>query len=407
MDHAVELNREDITPSPGLRGLAMVALVVGLIGFAVAAFMTTSGGVGTRRFMHAYLVSYAFYMSLTLGAFFFTFIQHLVSAGWSVVVRRFAENIAANIVIMAILFIPLLLGRHELFEWLDPAKVAADELLQHKAPYLNQTFFFVRIAIYFAAWIGLISFFVGRSVDQDTSKNWRSTVTMKKVAAPTTIIFALTLSFFSFDMLMSLSAKWFSTMFGVYYFSGTILSFFALMPIMFHGPQAMGKLRGLVTAHHYHDMGKFMFAFTVFWAYIAFSQFMLIWYANIPEETVWYGPRIIGEWRQMTWFLLLGHFVFPFMMLISRYPKRRPAILVLPALWLLAMHYIDCYWLIMPAYNEAQPGVIPFSFVDIACFVGIGGIFAAGALFRTMKRDLIPSGDPRLAESLGFEQGAG
>jgi hypothetical protein len=208
-------------------------------------------------------------------------------------------------------------------------------------------------------------------------------------------------------MLMSLDPRWFSTIFGVYYFAGSALGFFALLPIVVYVTQRTGRLRAFISTEHYHDLGKFAFAFTVFWAYIAFSQFMLIWYANIPEETEWFLKRTTGQWTGMSWMLLVGHFILPFLMLISRVPKRRGGLLVLPAVWILAMHWMDIYWLSMPELPHGAPGVIPFSILDVTCLVGIGGILMGATLLRVRGVSLMPRRDPRLAESLQFEQMGG
>ena len=401
----IEIRDDEVRAGGRVSVAAGAAAILGLLGLGIS--WALGRGENAERFYFSYLHNYCYFMSITLGAFFFTFIQHLVSAGWSVVVRRLAEVVMMNVLPMAILFIPILVGREYIFHWLDPNAVAHDPLLQKKASYLNQNFFFVRCAIYFVLWGGLASYFFARSVGQDETGDYRVTIQMKRVAAPTTIIFALTVSFFAFDMLMSLDPHWFSTIFGVYYFAGSILSFCALLGIIAYITQRAGRLRGLITSHHYHDIGKFTFAWTVFWAYIGFSQYMLIWYANIPEETVWYHKRFAGEWVHISWMLLWGHFIVPFVTLLSRYPKRRPYLLVVPATWVLIMHWFDLYWIVMPELPHGTSGVIPWSLTDVTCFIGLGGLFTAFALHRARNLMLIPRRDPRLAESLAFENVGG
>jgi hypothetical protein len=200
---------------------------------------------------------------------------------------------------------------------------------------------------------------------------------------------------------MSLDAHWFSTMFGVYFFTGSVVAFFAFLPILSSILQKMGFLRGVISIEHYHDMGKFMFAFLVFWAYIAFSQYMLIWYSNIPEETTWFLRRQTGNWEAWSWFLLVGHFFLPFLALLSATPKRRARYLAPMALWILVMHWVDLYYIIMPEFAVA--GQLDFHLLDLTTFVAVGGIWTA-LLLRTLGRQsLIPLKDPRLAESLSFE----
>lgn len=383
------------------RKIARTAAVVGVTGLAIAASLAfTRGGETKAHFFPSYLVSFVFYLSLCLGAFFFVLIQHLTHAGWSVVVRRIAEVVAANTAVMAVLAIPILLGMREIFDWADPAYVAAHPLVQRKEAYLNIPFFMIRLAISFVLWISLTNWFLKRSVEQDRTGDVELTNRMRRLAAPATFIFAVTLTVTAFDLLMSLEPEWFSTMFGVYFFSGSVVGFLALLPLVTYLIQKMGWLSRTVTVEHYHDMGKLVFAFIVFWTYIAFSQYMLIWYGNLPEETFWFLRRQTGEWTKLSIFLLAGHFAVPFFWLISRGPKRRKGMLAIAAVWILFMHFVDMYYVVMPHTSAER---IPLSIVDVACFLGIGGIFVAAAAHRMAKLSLIPVKDPRLAESLAFE----
>ncbi len=392
---------EEIRLGPGAGRLAAIAGLIGAGALAASFALGWFGGDEARaRFLPAYLVSFSYFLSLTLGALFFVLIQHLTRAGWSVVVRRIAEVVAANVLLMAVLVVPIVLGIRELYEWADPAAVAAHPLLQKKAAYLNANFFLIRIVVVFAAWILLTQYFLRKSVEQDRTGDPSLTTAMQKVSAPAMYVFAITLTIGAFDLLMSLEAEWFSTMFGVYFFAGSILAFFAFLPIVAAFLQGAGRLVHVVTREHYHDMGKLVFAFTVFWTYIAFSQYMLIWYANLPEETGWFLRRQTGEWTNFSWFLLVGHFAIPFLALVSRIPKRRPAALALAAAWVLFMHWIDLYYLVMPHTSE---GKIPFGILDLTCFAGVGGLFVAALAIQLRRAALIPERDPRLAESLAFE----
>jgi hypothetical protein len=207
-------------------------------------------------------------------------------------------------------------------------------------------------------------------------------------------------TFAAFDLVMSLYPHWYSTIFGVYFFAGCILSFCALLPVLL---ALLGRSSGLsrvVSREHYHDVGKLIFAFVVFWAYIAFSQYMLIWYGNLPEETLWYATRQSGPWLYVSLVLLFGHFMLPFVWLISRHPKRRGAVLVAASVWLLLMHWVDIYYLVMPEARPDGPVILP---VDLACFVGLGGLFLAATFWMLGRVNLLPARDPRLGESLGFE----
>lgn len=374
----------------GILGIAFLALSVVLA-------LTVEEGWG--RFLYSYLTNFAFFLSLSLGALFFVILHHLVRAGWSVVVRRIAEALAGNLPLLAVLAIPILLGMREIYHWAAPG-ATADHLLEHKRSWLNPSFFAIRIIIYFALWILLARFFVGRSIRQDRSGEIALTVQMERFSAPAMVIYGLTMNFAAFDLLMSLDPHWYSTIFGVYYFSGSVVGFFALLPLLTILLQRSGRLAGAISHEHYHDMGKLIFAFVIFWAYIAFSQFMLIWYANLPEETVWYARRVSGSWKGMSLLLLFGHFVLPFILLIGRGVKRRRALLFGPALWVLAMHWIDLYWIVMP---QASHGGLRFHLLDLTCLLGLGGLFTAAAVHRLRRSALIPEKDPRLAESLAFE----
>jgi hypothetical protein len=379
---------------------ARVGIVVSGIGLGLGLFLAYGSDEGVPRFLHAYLTSFCYFLSLSLGALFFVILQHLTRSGWSVVVRRIAEAIAANMLLLAALCVPILAGMKHLYPWADAAAVAGDPLLHGKQPYLNMPFFAARLVVYFVAWIMLAAFFRRNSVRQDATGDVALTLRMQKWSAPAMLIFAATLTFAAFDLLMSLDPHWYSTIFGVYYFSGGVLGFFALLALAASSLQAAGRLSRAVTAEHYHDLGKLVFAFTIFWAYIAFSQYVLIWYANIPEETTWYLRRQGGDWVAVGLLLVFGHFLVPFLALMSRAPKRRPAVLSACAVWVLLVHWVDLYWLVVP---QISPQNAAPAMVDAACFVGIGGLFVAVTILRLRRHALIPLRDPRLLESLTFE----
>lgn len=391
-----------------LEGLGLRTMQVGAgIGIAVLAatfFLSFYVDHSIKRFLYSYLTSFVFFLSLSLGAFFFLPLQHLVRAGWSVVVRRIAEIMAVNMALLAILFIPILLGMSVIFKWTDANLAAVDHLIAIKQPYLNLTFFLARALFYFAVWIGFAMFFFRNSRQQDESGDPALTLRMEAWSPLAMILFALTLTFASIDWIMSLDPHWFSTIFGVYYFAGSVVGFLSLLVLAVYWQQSNGILQNVITKEHYHDLGKLMFGFVVFWAYIAFSQFMLIWYANIPETTGWFLRRWQGDWMVVSLLLFVAHFVIPFFGLISRYPKRQKNILAFWAIWLLVVHYIDLYWLIMPEYGKAigAEGIAPFSLLDIGCLIGMGGLYVAGFAFFARGSSLVPMKDPRIKESLNF-----
>lgn len=397
-EHAQDMNTRWDNLAGRTVGLGLVLAVVG-IGGAIA--LGAGADDGWASFTRSSLVATVYAMSFPLGAFVFVMIQHVTRSGWSVVIRRLAEIVMGTLPVLALLtFAVAVLGMGHLYSWSDPAKVAADELYQWKQPYLNPTFFTIRMVVYLVVWTAMVQFFWSRSVRQDASGDPKLTIGMEKFSAPGIIIYALTVTFASVDLIMSIEAHWFSTIFGVYFFAGCIVSFFGLIAVLSMIVQGCGKLKNQITIEHYHDIGKLLFGFTVFWAYIAFSQYMLIWYGNIPEETGWFFHRQQGPWTLVSLVLLFGHFVLPFLLLISRVPKRRPALLVVLGAWVVAIHWVDVYYLILPRFGEeyARPGLM-----DAAATVGAIGVLVVLAALRARGHSLVPARDPRLDESLRFE----
>ena len=392
------------------RGLASFAGVAGIVALAASFVLAL---FDDEAFLRAYVTNYAFLASLGLGALFFVILQHLTRAGWSVVVRRLAEDVTAIFPLLAILAIPIVVAMllgfdvvHRVYPWTDPEHVAHDPILQGKQGYLNVPFFAIRMILYLALWVMLSNYFYQNSVRQDESRDPAITTRMQSRSNPAIIAYALSTTFFSFDLLMSLDPHWFSTIFGVYYFSGAAVGFFALLALVMVLLQSAGFLKHTISVDHYHDVGKLVFAFIVFWAYIAFSQYMLIWYGNIPEETVWYILRQEQPWLTLSFILLFGHFVVPFIALMSRYPKRHSWILALGAVWVLAMHWCDCYYLAMPHYTHAgdAAGISSMDALQaVASLMGMLGLATWVVIGRMRGAALLPQGDPRLPESLEFE----
>lgn len=372
-----------------------VMAVVGLGGAAVLALATS----GLDRMLEAYLLSWSWFCTVSLGALFFVLLQHATRAGWSVVVRRVAEGVAWLLPLLGIAGIPILLGMHHLYHWSAP-EAAHDALIVAKHGWLNPTFFVIRFVLYFLVWTLLSRYYFKTSVAQDSTGSVDASVRMERWSYPGLVAFAVTINFAGFDLWMSLDPHWFSTIFGVYIFSGAVVGFLAMLPLLTGFLQHHGRLRRLVTVEHYHDMGKLLFAFVVFWAYIAFSQYMLIWYGNLPEETNWFLHRQTGQWVWVSLALLFGHFVVPFLYLISRRIKRRPRLLLAGALWVAVMHWLDLQWLIMPQFH---PEHVPFGPYEVLTFVGLAGVVVLAVARRMAPHSLVPEGDPRLEESLAFE----
>lgn len=225
---------------------------------------------------------------------------------------------------------------------------------------------------------------------------------MERFSPAAMILLALSITFFSIDFLMSLDPHWFSTVFGVYFFSGCMAGFFSLLALVALGLRRRPEMERLVTVEQLHDVGKLIFTFVVFWAYIAFSQYMLIWYSNIPEETIWLARRQNGQWMGLTYALLIGHFIIPFLGLMSRWPKRSLPLLGVWAVWMLVMHWFDLYWIIVPEYRQDSPQ-LGLALSDLTTFLMVCGLFLTGSALPLRKSALTPVRDPRLDESLAFE----
>ncbi len=383
-------------PGPLMVSTRLKSVCLGLFIVGVAAFGFTLT-VDKDRAWHAYLAGYMYFFIIAIGGLFFTSIQHVTRAGWSVNVRRFCEALASYLPVAFVFGLILLAGGNSLYEWFDHAKVEANPLLAHKASYLNPTFFVIRLVVFFALWLMFNKKLVGDSLLQD--KNGDDSLSEKAVgwSIAFLLVFALSFSLYAVDLLMALQPEWFSTIFGVYCFAGLFQSTMATMILLILYCKKKGLLNGYVDENHLHDLGKFMFAFTVFWAYIAYSQYMLIWYANLPEETIFYLPRVTGDWTWVSAFLLLFKFVVPFLALLSRKGKRNPAYLGTLAVLILVMQYVDLYWLIYPNFNAEKP---VFGLPEVLIWAGFGGIFLFMVMRFLSQHNIIPVKDPRINESL-------
>ena len=325
--------------SKSVSTIAGALLAVGVV-LCVAAVLTDA-----RRFAFSYLTGFAWVVTLGLGALFFVLLQHLTRSGWSVVPRRAMEWVMNLLPLSAVLFIPVaVLARVIYFRWLGP-EALHDELVQKKAAWLNLGFFLVRAVILLGIWSALATYFWRMSRKLDRTADASVTLRLQGVSAPSVLVFGVTLTLAAFDWIMSLDPHWASTIFGVYVFSGATVSSLAALALLAIVLEGSGALRGVMTAEHRHDIGKLLFGFVVFWAYIAFSQYLLIWYANIPEETVYFRERWEGSWKIVSLVLMFGHFVVPFIALLPRDAKRDMWRLGSVAALLLVVHYVDLYWL--------------------------------------------------------------
>ncbi|GAO02020.1 hypothetical protein [Anaeromyxobacter sp. PSR-1] len=389
-----------LTPYLGGRRLMTMAAAVGAAGLVVTALGAVVGD--PRRVLYAYLVAFVYWLGLALGALLLLGALHASNARWPVVLRRFLEHLPAVIPLFVVLFVPILLGRGHLFPWVDPHGLEGEVLhaVEHKKPWLNVPFFVVRAAIYFACWILVAHLLRAWSLRQDAVGGHDLTRRQRALGAGSLPFVALTLTFAAFDWMMSLDPRFFSTIFGVYWFAGSFVGAFAVVIIAANATRVDPNQFGAhMNTEHFHALGKFLLAFTAFWAYVAFSQFMLIWIANVPEEVPWYILRIEGGWKAVGVFLALFHFLVPFFLLMNRAITRVPGRLAKVAAWILFVHWIDLYWLVMP---HLDPGGPRPSLWDLSAFVGVGGVTVAFALVRMRGTVAVPVRDPYLEDSLRY-----
>lgn len=384
--------------------LWLVPLVIGVLFLAVTAF---GAGADSQQFYFSYLVGWSFALTIALGALFFVLVQHLTQAQWSAVVRRVPEALTWAFPLLAVLSIPIVLGMHDLYHWTheelyDPTSDKYDALVAGKAAYLNVPFFLGRMVLYFVLWTFLSYKLYTISVKQDLEPSPDMPAKFRKVSAFGIIVFGLTIAFAGFDFIMSLDPHWFSTMYGVYIFAGSFMSAFAMIIFIYAVLQRAGMLNGTVTVEHYQDLGKFLFGFTVFWAYIAFSQYMLYWYGNIPEETVWYRHRLEHGWEYHSAALLVMHFIIPFIVLLPRFTKRILPVLAFMSVYMLVMHWFDLHWQVMPVLSNMRHSHAGFHWMDFTAFIGFFALLFGTTMYRLSRHSLVPSNDRYLDKSLRF-----
>lgn len=367
---------------------------VGLIASGVGYFLNS------EQFFFSYLISFLFFTSISLASLILIMIHHITRSSWGVVMRRIPESFASNIWIWAFFIIPVLLGMGTLYHWAHADAVAHDPLLSEKTGYLNVPFFVIRQLIYFSIWGYLGHRLHKVSVEMDETNDWGLTELLKKLSGPGILIFGLTVAFASFDWLMSIDPHWFSTMFGVYFFAMSFQALFPILILMVFWMHKKGILENTIQKSHIFDLGAWFFGFTVFYAYIAFSQFLLIYYANIPEETIWFYDRLEGSWAYISYGLIICRFAIPFIVLMNRDMKHNTKILMFVSFLVIFMHIAEIYWIIMPTLHHHG---IALSWLDFATLIGLGGIFMGLFFQRFKKHKLVPVNDPKLAESLHKE----
>lgn len=390
-----------------------VAAGVGALGVACA---IAGYAIDPRRFAFAYLMGFLTVLTMALGSTFFVLIQHLTGAGWSVTVRRASEFFVAGAIIIPVLAFPNLLNLGELYPWwqhghelnlaqqLGPEHALHQATLAKKLGYLQPSFFFIRAAIYLLVWMWLSTRLFSYSTNQDRTGDPRWTLQLQRMAPVATILFAFSLNFASFDWFMSLEPNWYSTMFGVRLFATSVVFALALNILVTLGFHRAGISKGAIHVEHFHDLGKLLFGFLVFWAYISFSEFFLIWYAAIPEETIYFHRRWdTGSWRMVSLSLVVVKFIIPFFLLMSRNAKRNLGLLGLGAGCITLLHVVEMYYWVMPHFQEGGIALSPAGIItDLGGLLSCVGLYLAVVFRRMLNHPVIPVRDPRLQRAIDF-----
>ena len=380
------------SPLPGLRQFGMTVGVLGVV-LAIIGFFVSP----VDRFYQAYLVAYTFWMGVILGSMALLMVQHLSGGVWGIVLRRPFEAAVRTLPFMTILFLPIVLGMHSLYEWSHEGITETDPIIAAKALYLNTPFFLLRQVIYFAIW-NLIGFLLTRwSQEHDRTGDPALLGRLSRLSGAGLVIYFLTVTFAMVDWTMSVNPHWFSTIWGMLYIGGQGLSAFAFGIVVLVMLARVAPLNRVLTSHHFHDLGKLLFAFLMLWAYLQFSQFLIIWSANIPEEIPHYLNRWENSWKYLSIFIVVGHFMVPYALLLSRDLKRNYGKLQIIAAWILFARIADYWWHVAP---ELHKDGLTVSLLDVALPLVLGGIFISLFVAQLGGRSLLPVNDPALEKAL-------
>jgi hypothetical protein len=381
-------------PDSELQQYGTRCLTVGVIGLVVSAIGAFSNA---EQFFRSYLQAYLFWLGIALGSLAIVMLHHLSGGAWGLVIRRLLESGSRTLPLMGVLFLPILLGLPNLYEWARPTAVAHDKILQHKALYLNVPFFLTRSILYFAAWILLAYLLSKWSLEQDRTAAPSLARRLEVLSGPGLVIYGATMTFASIDWVMSLESHWFSTIYGLSFMVGQVLGAFSFVIALTIWLSYRRPLSDIISAAHLHDLGKLLLAFVMIWAYMAFSQFLIIYSGNLPEEIPWYLRRERGVWGWIAIALILFHFVLPFLLLLSRNLKQNAGKLLKVAVLVVFMRYLELVWLIRPA-GSAGGGLSLW--MDMATLIGIGGVWLAFFLRQLKGKSILPLHDPFLREAL-------
>jgi hypothetical protein len=392
------MSAQDFTISPQLgRNLEQVRQRSLIVGVVFLLLCIIGGRFSPDQFFRSYLFSYMFYIGVTLGSLALVMLQYLSGGSWGIVIRRITESATRTIPLLALLFLPILFGRHNLYSWSRPEIVAADPLIQHKHPYLNVPFFIARAAIYFFGWWIFAHFLNKWSHEQDAEGTDPRTRRLQLLSGPGLVFYGLSVTFAAVDWVMSIDPHWFSTIYGLLFIVGQGLSALSLcIALMVLLSREGWPLERVIGPSHLHDIGKLLLTFTMLWAYFAYSQFLIIWSGNLTDEIPWYLQRLAGGWEWIGLLLVVVHFALPFALLLSRSLKRAGRTLIRVAALVIVMRFIDLFWQVAPRFQTG----LRIHWMDFAAPIGIGGLWLAMFLFQLKKWPLLPVRDPHLDEAI-------
>ncbi len=385
---------------PALARLQQTALIVGAIGLVAGAAGAFSN---PDQFFRSWLLGFLFCLGLTMGSLALLMLQHMSGGQWGLVGRRIFEAASRTLPIVALVFIPLLFGLPRVFQWAQPDLVSKDVILQKKAPYLNVPFFVGRAIFYFAVWLTcafLLNKWSAMQEKKEIAVTPADTRRFRVLSAPGLLAYSLTMTFAVIDWIMSLDPHWYSTIFGLLLVVGQGLSAFAFVIAMLALLAETPPLASYLRPRHFHDLGKLLFAFVMLWAYLGFSQFLIIWGGNLSEEVPWYLERIRGSWGYVALLLVFGQFALPFTLLLSASLKKNRFFLAKLAIGILVMRFVDLLWLVAPNFEHHG---FPFHWMDVAIPAGLAGFWLFLFARNLRSRTLLPLTDPYFQEAFAHE----
>ena len=390
-------NQYTLAPSVGvdLRRFQRIALIIGIAGvvaLVLGIFTTTA-----QQFLRSYLVGFLFWNGMALGCFGLVMIQYMTGGAWGMMIRRTLEAGTRTWMLCALLVLPILFGVHSLYSWAQPNIIAHDKVIQDKQFYLNVPFFWIRAVLYYVIWGTIITLLNRWSLEQDRTGDLRIAKKLETLSGPGIVIYAFTMTFAATDWIMSLTPHWFSTIYGLLLCVGQTLSAMALMIAVLVFLARFQPLASIITKRHLHDLGKLLLAFTMLWAYLSFSQLILIWSGNLPEEITWYIDRLNGGWQYVGAILLIFHFGFPFLLLLSQALKKNPNTIQTIAIYVIVVRIIDIFWLVEPNFSGSH---FQLHWLDIAAPIAIGGLWLAYFFRNLMERPILPVNAPDLEKAL-------